>query len=90
MVGRLYHMGSRRSRARAAGLLASFDAGRAAGSLSSLPLTSSHDDKGDQENDDSDDSDDVRHDRNETGDVACVSPDKADNRPSDEHGDHRS
>jgi hypothetical protein len=55
-----------------------------------LSLTPSHDGKGDQEKDDSDGTDDVRHDGNQTGNVARVGPDEADNRSHDEHGDHRS
>jgi hypothetical protein len=55
-----------------------------------LPLTSSHDGKGDQKNHDSDGTDDVRHHGNQTANVARVGPDEADNRSNDEHGDHRS
>src|SRR5437773_9782419 len=56
----------------------------------SLALTSSHDDKGDQKNQDSDATDDIRHHGDQTGNVAGVGPDEADNRSQDEHGDHRS
>jgi hypothetical protein len=55
-----------------------------------LPLTPSRDGKGDQENYDSDATDDVRHHGNETGSVAGVSPDEANNYSRDEHSDRRS
>src|SRR5919106_2418572 len=63
---------------------------RAARGLSRLPLTPSHDCKGDQEKHDSDGTDDVRHDGNQTRNIAGVGPDEADNRSHDEDGDHRS
>ena len=62
----------------------------AAERLDRLPLTPSHEGKGDTENHDSDDSDDVRHHGDQTGNVAGVGPDEADDRSHDEHGDHRS
>jgi hypothetical protein len=55
-----------------------------------LPLTPSQDAKGDQQTHDSDGTDDARRHGNETGNVAGVSPDKADKRSHYEHGDHRS
>jgi hypothetical protein len=58
--------------------------------LSRSPLTPSHDGKSDQENHDSDGADEVRHHGNETGNVAGVGPDEADNNSHDEHSDRRS
>ena len=43
-----------------------------------MPLTPSHDGQSDQEKQDSDGTDDVRHHGNQTGNVACVGPDEAD------------
>jgi hypothetical protein len=54
-----------------------------------LPLTPSQDSQGDQEKQDSDDTDDVRYHGNETGNVAGVRPDEADDRSDDKHGDHQ-
>jgi hypothetical protein len=62
---------------------------RAARGLGRLPLTSSDDGKGNQENDDSDGTDDACDHGNETRNVAGVGPDEADNRSDDEQGDHR-
>ena len=61
-------------------------ASRSARGLGHLPPTPRHDGKGDHEKHDSDDG---RHDGKRTGNVARVRPDEADNRPHDEHGDHR-
>ena len=66
------------------------DASRSAGGLSRLPLTPSRHGKGDQENHDCDATDDVRHQGNEPGNVARVSPDEADKDSRDDHGDRRS
>ena len=65
-------------------------ASRAARGLSRVPLTARHDDKGDQEKNNSNDTEDVRHHGNQTGDVAGVGPDEADNRSRGEQPDHRS
>jgi len=64
-------------------------AGCSARGLSRSPLTPSHDGKGDQKNHDSDGTNDVRHHGNRTGNVAGVGPNETDNRPHDEHGNHR-
>ena len=56
--------------------------------LCRVPLAPSHDGKGDQEKYDSDDTGDVRHHGDQTGNVAGVGPDEADDRSHDEHGDH--
>lgn len=56
--------------------------------LSRVPPAPSHDGEGDQENHDSGDANDVRHNGDETGNVARVRPDEANNRPYDEYGDH--
>jgi hypothetical protein len=56
--------------------------------LRRLPLTSSHDGKGNHENNDSDDAEDVGRDRDRTGDVARIGPDETDDRSDDEHRDH--
>jgi hypothetical protein len=58
--------------------------------LSRVPMPPSHDGKGDQQKHNSDDTGDVRHHGNQTGNVAGVRPDEADDRSPDEHGDHRS
>jgi hypothetical protein len=52
-------------------------------------MTPSHDGKSDQEKHDSDGADEIRHHGDETGNIAGVGPDEADDRSHDEHGDHR-
>jgi hypothetical protein len=53
-----------------------------------VPLTPSHDGKGDQEKNDSDATDDVRDYGNRTGNVTRICPYKTDDRSHDEHGNH--
>jgi hypothetical protein len=56
--------------------------------LSRVPLTPSHDGKGDQKKDDPHATDDVRDDGNRTGNVTRIRPYETDDRSHDEHGNH--